>query len=751
MRMLFSIAIALVMFLPVHSQGPDVIVGQLNGVANYASTTTPDGTFEVFSVGTTSCNIGDDLLQWQSDTSLHPVIGQNLYKIQGGVLEQIGQSWLKHGFCALSQTLCGPCASTPCPTLGIGCSDPYTASRNGTQSTLGPRTQVNPSTGEFPYPFVAPDPPTNVGRRLQVPVELLIASADGAQYFVDGQYITADDTAAGNHMNNISICQVTMLGSGVTWSATMNPLQTLTERNVIEHWAAIDPGVQLETLATDGGDGRVWVACKVIETDGVYRYEYAIYNENSHDAVGSFEVALPDSLPLTLDDGFHAVHHHSGSGEAVIPGVDPEYAPYGDAGYTNGPWSVVLVPGTGLRWETGPTSVPANPIRWGTMYNCRFVTNAPPVSGEATLTTWRTGESHTVSVLRPTDDYVPAVTDVHCEYDLIADAATITWENAAGYEEVQVYRETQLIATLTGDATSHVDALATPGSHDYEVIAWIAGQESAPVSCEVTVPSQALNFAFRFLSVDLPFEPVSGVGSAQTAITVAEDPDNPGFPHDVAAFAIAFTYDSALLSIGAVTPAPALDVLDPEFLEVLVIEDASGPTGGVTIGVVIDLFVAPPFLVASEEIAILDVMLATIPSSAETALTEVFFEDGVHGAIPISNVVTVNLQSIPVLSVPGQISLVESASSLFRRGDVNLDGVLDVADPVFDLMYQTSGGPVHCLAAHDTNDDGVVDLEDPIHSLNFQFIGGPPVSAPNPGCGFDPTIDGLGCDEANCP
>jgi hypothetical protein len=112
---------------------------RLDGPANYNS----DGTYEALSIGTTSCNIGNVWLNWFANTNQHPVIGQTLYRLKvvdgAGRFEQVGQGWLKHGFYALSEGLCcSGCQSTNGQHLGVHCSDPYTASRNGSQTDLGP-------------------------------------------------------------------------------------------------------------------------------------------------------------------------------------------------------------------------------------------------------------------------------------------------------------------------------------------------------------------------------------------------------------------------------------------------------------------------------------------------------------------------------------------------------------------------------------------------------------------------------------
>ena len=178
-------------------------MGDLPDTGNYGSA----NGIAAFSVGTTSCNIGDADLKWIAETNEHPVIGQNMYKLNGGRLTCIGQSWLKHGFFALSGTLCsgaGGCDGDPSGNhLGPGCSDPYSALLNGSQGNLGPRSQVNASSGAYPYPFSAPAVPPTIGRRLQVHHEDLEPTLNpGTLYFVEGHYVAADDALAKNDLNN---------------------------------------------------------------------------------------------------------------------------------------------------------------------------------------------------------------------------------------------------------------------------------------------------------------------------------------------------------------------------------------------------------------------------------------------------------------------------------------------------------------------------------------------------------------------
>jgi len=114
------------------------LYGQQNGINSFA-------------FGTTSCNWGDMEADWYGGTNRVPVIAQNAYRLKNGRFEQIGTSWLKHSFCAVSEPGCGNCQSTPCATLGIGCADTYWAGLNA--DAIAPRSEINAFTGYYDFPF----------------------------------------------------------------------------------------------------------------------------------------------------------------------------------------------------------------------------------------------------------------------------------------------------------------------------------------------------------------------------------------------------------------------------------------------------------------------------------------------------------------------------------------------------------------------------------------------------------------------
>jgi len=109
--------------------------------------------------------------------------------------------------------------------------------------------------------------------------------------------------------------------------------------------------------------------------NGVWRYEYAIHNLDSHESARSFSVPVAGLAQVT-NIGFHDVDYHSGE---VYDGTD---------------WPGGFDPvGETVSWATSTfaENPNANALRWGTLYNFRFDVDAPPVLGTATLGLFRGG------------------------------------------------------------------------------------------------------------------------------------------------------------------------------------------------------------------------------------------------------------------------------------------------------------------------------------------------------------------------
>ena len=95
------------------------------------------------------------------------------------------------------------------------------------------------------------------------------------------------------------------------------------------------------------------------------------------------------------------------------------------------------------------------------------------------------------------------------------------------------------------------------------------------------------------------------------------------------------------------------------------------------------------------------------------------------------------------------IALVPSAGGepLFRRGDADAVGEINLTDGVFLLNFLFLGGSAPpCLDAADANDDGQLNITTGVYVFNWLFLGGPLPLAPGPtNCGPDATPDELGC------
>ena len=78
---------------------------------------------------------------------------------------------------------------------------------------------------------------------------------------------------------------------------------------------------------------------------------------------------------------------------------------------------------------------------------------------------------------------------------------------------------------------------------------------------------------------------------------------------------------------------------------------------------------------------------------------------------------------------------------VFKRGDTDASGSLDITDAISLLGYLFQGGAdPPCLDAADTDDSGKLDISDAIGLLSFLFQGGAEPAAPGPSvCGPDTT------------
>ena len=393
--------------------GPDVIVGELTGTAQFGSSF--NGHVGL-AVGTDACNAGTIALNWFANPNNdHPVIPQNMYRMSGGAdnterFEHIGQSSVKHAFTALSGDTCGfGCnGSGGNTTLASGCSDPYSSSLNSGPN-LGSRAWINPFTGFYPRNDSATPNNNHSGHnhgsnetmhRILTPIADLNTTLNfGATYFAEAQYVTPHEynwcqshPGQCNMNNNVSYERQNVSG---TSSFSFSPVgTTVREQPAINAW----PGAtRIVIEPAPGVDGRFIVAYKVTNPSaGVWHYEYAIYNQNLDRGIQSFGIPVgPISNVGMSDIGFHAPPNHPGS---LADGT------FGNAGYSNLQWTMTNPSNSFTTWssETFAQNLNANAIRWGTLYNIRFNSTRPPTLLNASIGFFKTGSPVPVSVMVPT-------------------------------------------------------------------------------------------------------------------------------------------------------------------------------------------------------------------------------------------------------------------------------------------------------------------------------------------------------------
>ncbi|MEQ1643212.1 MAG: dockerin type I repeat-containing protein [Pyrinomonadaceae bacterium] len=396
--------------------GPDVIVGDVNGLAQFGGS---QSGIVGLSLGTDSCNAGVVDLDWFAlNSNNHPVIPQNMYRMSGGAtnderFEQIGQSQVKHAFTALTQNICGyGCNGVGGTRLGSGCSDPYSASLNSGPS-LGSKAWINPFTGFFPRGD-SPTPPNShvghgdsgslPGHRMRTQItDLDTTQNPGATYYAEGQYVTPHEyvwcqanPGQCNMNNNVSYRRYNVSG---TTSFSFSPVgSTQRQKPAIQAWTgSTQATIQPDALA----DGIGTLAYKVTNpSPGVWHYEYALHNQNLERGIQAFSVPVGSAALSNI--GFHAPPQHPGS---AADGT------LNSAGFSSTPWAQSNSGGV-MTWssETLAQNPNANAIRWGTMYNFRFDSNSPPQTVQATIGFYKSGAPITMAVQAPSGGATPTPT-----------------------------------------------------------------------------------------------------------------------------------------------------------------------------------------------------------------------------------------------------------------------------------------------------------------------------------------------------
>jgi hypothetical protein len=373
--------------------GPDVVLKDINQLVRFGEL----NGYTSYSFANVSCNIGNADLGWQISGS--PVMGLNMYRLKDGTLTQIGQSSAKRSLFAVASDGCGPCNGNDNNVLGAGCQDVYNAYYNGAAGNLGPRFQINAFSGAVQtYTPLTGDV---LFRRLQVPTST-VDNATNAQslYFAEGVFVATDDAAAGNSLNNASYKRIALQPG----SQFVDVGDTSIGRPAIYSWrdhgnGANSPDTSVDIHPVDvPGEGRFYVATKARPAgNGYYRYDYAIFNLNSDLCAGGLEIPLGTGNSVS-NVGYNAPRSHSG---------EP---------YSNDPWIWWRMSEGSVRFRTARThseNPNENAVRWGTMYNFWFISDAAPTAGTIRMHLFKPWPNREINV--PATVPTPRVAGSSCD------------------------------------------------------------------------------------------------------------------------------------------------------------------------------------------------------------------------------------------------------------------------------------------------------------------------------------------------
>jgi len=413
--------------LPGTGGGVDIIdieISECFGAREWGRTGTWPTGYAGIAISTQSHNVGTVPVDWFAPGNIgevldnrHPFIGQNMFRLREGRLEQIGQAFIKHGFFS-ENAMCD--AQPDGQHLGVGCFDTYDTISNQIFLYLGPRSEINPLTGYWEpcgshfdtglYGYPVSDPGDCIRthgasghggteHRLGVADQDVLAADSSSDIFIEGFYIVAGDDNISNNWRHERL-QMDWIPSVNRWGFT--DIGPQVQAPVIETWAD-----ELDT-AFPMSEGEVLVGMRTVDLGGgaAFRYEYNVYNLNLHREIDSFSVPLGDGVTLLLND-FHASPEDE----------EPQYA--------TDDW-VPTVTADSITWNAPAPNMGAgeefpNTIRYGTMYTFWFVTTEAPGTGMVAVDQYKPGVEGTLTAILS----VPCSLDADINGDGVVDTADL--------------------------------------------------------------------------------------------------------------------------------------------------------------------------------------------------------------------------------------------------------------------------------------------------------------------------------------
>jgi len=341
---------------------------------------------------------------------------------------------------------------------------------------------------------------------------------------------------------------------------------------------------------------------------------------------------------------------------------------------------------------------------------------------------------------------------------------TLTWGSQTSYDSIAILRNGEEIEpSLDGTLQTFLDPDPPGGDVSYEVVATLEGSRCAALECVATVvdASEVIvgpgdDWAFfrgdqsppadwnelAFDDSDWEFGPTGiGYGDGDDAtilddmILIADDPLTPDDESSPGYLAVFTRKSFNLSSLDGIESLTFSVVYDDGFVAYLNGEEFA--RRNMSAGLDDEFTAASVAIEPTSETMSIPIALAR---QGENVLAV-----SVHNAAVTSS----DLSFVPIIATQRG----GPATSLFRRGDADGNGSVNLTDGIFILrsLFQGGANPL-CPDAADADDNSLVNLTDAIYILRSLFQGGADIPAPGPSsCGPDPTPDALvTCETTTC-
>ncbi len=367
--------------------GRDLKLETVSTISRFRRTGTYPTGVQAIGARTTCCNLGPTTIPFQAAMNPnHGFIHYIVARESDGRFVQISNyAWVKHTFGSNNDPgSCGTCSNIPTTSfVEPGCSDTYVASQAVDHFNLGPPDEVDPWTGAWnpicSY-FDRGNPEVAVGQQCdgirsltstqstalnaQIGLAMRVHDDDlavpGSTFWYQGGYIVPGE-AEGLRDNNIGSRQFTPTWSTTALQWTLADGASFLPGSILQRWN----GATVTSASNGADDGRYYVAVKVTgPVNGRYHYEYAVHNRDNARGMGAFRVPVCMDAQVT-NFGFRDVDRNAATD-----------------------WSAARV-GSEIVFQTN--TLGPNPLKWNSVFNFWFDSDAAPQTGAVQLDQYLVG------------------------------------------------------------------------------------------------------------------------------------------------------------------------------------------------------------------------------------------------------------------------------------------------------------------------------------------------------------------------